>query len=305
VQQASTRTPRNYSLVGAIPFILVHLAVLGAFWSGVTASAVICAVVLYFVRMFAVTAGYHRYFSHRSFKTNRVFQFILAFLAQSSAQKGVLWWAAHHRKHHRLSDRPGDVHSPVNDGFWYSHVGWLFNKTGDTDYAAVPDFARYPELRFLNKYYLLPPTVLAIAVWLTLGWPGLFIGFFASTVALWHGTFTINSLSHVFGKRRFATRDDSRNNWLLAIVTMGEGWHNNHHRYAVSARQGFYWYEYDFTYYILKVLSWFGIVSDLRPVPHKILEEGRARDRARRLGAPIPERNAEDVGGSLVPTPAE
>jgi stearoyl-CoA desaturase (delta-9 desaturase) len=304
-QQTSTRTPRHYSIVGMIPFALIHVAVLGAFWSGVTASAVVCAIALYVVRMFAVTGGYHRYFSHRTYKTSRVFQFVLAFLAQSSAQKGALWWAAHHRAHHRFSDKAGDLHSPVNDGFWYSHVGWLFNGTSDTDYSMIPDFARYPELRFLNKYHLLPPIVMGFVVWLTLGWPGLFIGFFASTVALWHGTFTINSLSHVFGKRRFATTDDSRNNWFLAIVTMGEGWHNNHHRFAASTRQGFYWYEYDITFYILKVLSWLGIVWDLRPVPKKILEEGRARDRSRRLGVPYAEPRKEFAGEGLVPTPAE
>jgi stearoyl-CoA desaturase (Delta-9 desaturase) len=304
--QTSTRTPRNYSLTGMIPFIVVHLAVLGAFWSGVTAEAIVCGIALYFVRMFAVTGGYHRYFSHRTYKTSRVFQFILAFLAQSTAQKGALWWAAHHRAHHRFSDKAGDLHSPVNDGFWYSHFGWLFNGTGDTDYTMIPDFARFPELRFLNKYFLLPPIIMGVVVFLTLGWSGLFIGFFASTVALWHGTFTINSLSHVFGNRRFATSDDSRNNWFLAIVTMGEGWHNNHHRFAASTRQGFYWYEYDITFSILKVLSWLGIVWDLRPVPRKILEEGRARDRSRRLGVPYVDAAAKDFASeALVASPAD
>lgn len=284
-----------------IPFVLVHVAALGAFVSGVTFEAVVCGVVLYFVRIFGVTAGYHRYFSHRSYKTSRFFQFVLALLAQSTAQKGVLWWAAHHRAHHRFSDKPGDLHSPVNDGFWYSHVGWLFNGTRETDYTMIADFARYPELRFLNKYHLLPPIALGVTVWLALGWSGLFIGFFASTVATWHSTFTINSLSHVFGKRRFPTGDDSRNNWLLALLTLGEGWHNNHHRFAASVRQGFYWYEYDITFYILKVLSWLGIVWDLRPVPRKILEEGRARDRSRRLGIAYEERPS----GKLAAAPAD
>ena len=281
-------TPRNYNLPGMIPFIVIHLCVLGAFWSGVTTQAVICCIVLYVVRIFAVTGGYHRYFAHRTYKTSRVFQFILAFLAQSTAQKGALWWAAHHRAHHRLSDQPGDLHSPVQDGFWYSHFGWLFNNTSDTDYSSIPDLNRYPELRFLNRYHLLPPIALGVGTFLLFGWSGLFIGFFLSTVLTWHATFTINSLSHVFGKRRFPTTDDSRNNWLLAIVTFGEGWHNNHHRFSSSARQGFYWYEYDITYYILKALSVFGIVWDLRPVPQSILEEGRASDRKHgRAGAPI------------------
>jgi stearoyl-CoA desaturase (delta-9 desaturase) len=279
VPKSAFPTPRKYSLVGMIPFVLIHLLVLGALWTGVTKAAVICCVALYFVRMFAVTAGYHRYFSHRTFQTSRVFQFILALIAQSSAQRGALWWASHHRGHHRHADRPGDLHSPVVDGFWYSHVGWLFNGNGATDLSMIPDFARFPELRFLDKHYLVPPVAMGFIVWFTLGWSGLYIGFFLSTVLLWHGTFTINSLSHVFGKRRFATEDDSRNNWLLAIVTMGEGWHNNHHRFAVSTRQGFYWYEFDVTFYLLKMLSWCGIVWELRAVPRKILEEGRQRDR--------------------------
>jgi stearoyl-CoA desaturase (Delta-9 desaturase) len=281
-------TPRNYNVPGMIPFIVIHLCALGAFWSGFTTEAVVCCVVLYVVRIFAVTGGYHRYFAHRTYKTSRVFQFVLAFLAQSTAQKGALWWAAHHRNHHRLSDQPGDLHSPVQDGFWYSHMGWLFNNTSETDYSGIPDLNRYAELRFLNRYHLLPPIALGVGTFLLFGWSGLFVGFFLSTVLTWHATFTINSLSHVFGKRRFPTTDDSRNNWLLAILTFGEGWHNNHHRFSSSARQGFYWYEYDITYYILKTLSLFGIVWDLRPIPQSILEEGRANDRKHgRAGAPI------------------
>jgi stearoyl-CoA desaturase (Delta-9 desaturase) len=217
-----------------------------------------------------------------------VFQFVLAWLAQSTAQKGALWWAAHHRKHHLFSDHEGDLHSPVREGFWYSHAGWLFDNTSDTDYSRIPDLTRYPELRFLNKYYLLPPIVLGVVMFFTLGAPGLFVGFFLCTVITWHATFTINSLSHVIGRRRFATTDASRNNWFLAILTFGEGWHNNHHRFSSSARQGFYWYEYDVTFYILKLLSWVGIVWDLRPVPQSVLEEGRAHDlKYGRLGAPI------------------
>ena len=273
-----SKTERRYNYGGALPFVLIHLAALGALWSGVTPAAVICCIVLFFVRMFAVTGGYHRYFSHRTYKTSRVFQFVLAFVAQTTAQKGALWWAAHHRQHHRFSDQVGDLHSPVIDGFWYSHLGWLFNGTSATDYSKIPDFAAYPELRFLNRYFLLPPIALGVATFLLLGWSGLFVGFFLSTVLTWHATFTINSLSHVFGKRRFATTDDSRNNWMLALLTLGEGWHNNHHRFPASTRQGFYWWEVDITFYILKVLSWLGLVWDLRPVPTRILEEGRVLD---------------------------
>jgi stearoyl-CoA desaturase (Delta-9 desaturase) len=229
--------------------------------------------------MFFVTAGYHRYFSHRTYKTSRVGQAVLAFMAQTSAQKGAIWWASHHRRHHRLSDRPGDVHSPRQDGLFYAHVGWIFNHTGATDWRLVKDLARYPELVFLNRWYLLPPTVLAVAVVLLFGWSGLFIGFFASTVAVWHGTFVINSLAHVIGRRRFPTLDDSRNSVWLALVTFGEGWHNNHHTYMASTRQGFYWWEVDLSYYLLRAGAALGLVWGLREPPASLLTEGRARDR--------------------------
>ncbi len=263
----------------ATPFILSHVAVLGAFWSGVTWQAVVLCVVLLFVRVLGITAGYHRYFSHRTYKTSRPFQLVLAFIAQTSSQKGVLWWAAHHRVHHKLSDQPGDVHSPVQKSFLYAHLGWIFDDTEETRWEKIRDFAKYPELRWLNKHWVVPPTLLAIACFAIAGWPGLFIGFFLSTVLLWHNTFLINSLTHVWGKKRFDTTDESRNNLLTALLTLGEGWHNNHHHYQSSARNGFYWWEVDVTYYVLKLLSWVGLVWDLRPVPAHVLEEGRRRDR--------------------------
>ena len=263
----------------AAPFILAHLAVFGAIWSGITLEAVVLCFVLLFVRVWGITAGYHRYFAHRTYKTSRAFQFFLAFLAQTSSQKGVLWWAAHHRVHHKLSDQPGDVHSPIQNSFFYAHVGWLFAGTEETRWDKIRDFAKYPELRWLNKYWVLPPTLLAVACFLLAGWPGLFIGFFLSTVLLWHDTFIINSLTHVWGKKRFDTTDESRNNMLTALLTLGEGWHNNHHHYQSSCRNGFYWWEIDVTYYVLKMLSWVGLVWDIREVPDHVLEEGRRRDR--------------------------
>ncbi|MBW2188696.1 MAG: acyl-CoA desaturase, partial [Deltaproteobacteria bacterium] len=201
-----------------------------------------------------------------------------ALFAQSSSQKGVLWWAAHHRVHHKLSDQPGDVHSPVLNSFAYAHVGWIFADTEDTRWDKIRDFAKYPELRWLNKYWAVPPAALAVACLLIAGWPGLFIGFFLSTVLLWHNTFLINSLTHVWGAKRFDTGDESRNNMVTALLTLGEGWHNNHHHYQSSCRQGFYWWEIDVTYYVLKMLSWVGLVWDIRGVPEHVLEEGRRRD---------------------------
>ena len=247
------------------------------FWTGLTWRAVVLAVVLYLVRLFAIGAGYHRYFAHRAFRTSRLFQFCLGFLAQTSAQRGILWWAAKHRQHHRYSDTPSDVHSPVQQGFFYAHIGWIFVPRNDaTEYAAVRDFARYKELVWLDRQPYLPAALLALMTWLIAGWPGLAVGFCWSTVAVWHATFSINSLAHVIGRQRYVTGDQSRNNWLLALLTLGEGWHNNHHAYQASVRQGFRWWEYDPTYYTLRAMSWFGLVWDLH-VPPKAVIRGEHR----------------------------
>lgn len=256
----------------AIPFVLVHLAALGAFWSGVTPRAVVLAVVLYLIRMWAITAGFHRYFSHRSFKTSRVFQFVLAFLAQMSAQRGALWWAAVHRVHHLHSDTEHDVHSPRHTGFWFSHVGWIFApKKSDVGYDGIQDFTKYPELVWLDRWSNFPALLLALFCLWFAGWPGLFVGFFVSTVVLYHATFAINSVAHVSGSQRYLTGDDSRNNWLLALLTLGEGWHNNHHYYQSSTRQGFRWWEIDVSYYVLKAMSWVGLVWGLRAPPAEVV----------------------------------
>lgn len=264
---ASSRSPEKHewNLVASIPFIAWHALLPLAFLMPFKWEYVAVAVATYFLRMFAITAGYHRYFSHRAFKTNRVFQFILAFLAQTSAQKGALWWAANHRHHHRYSDMEEDIHSPARKGFFWSHMGWiLVKKYEPTNYGAIKDFAKYPELVWLNEHFMVPSIVGAIVMFAIGGLPWLFYAGVVSTVVLWHGTFTINSLSHVFGKRRYLTTDTSRNNFLLALLTMGEGWHNNHHFHQNTANQGWFWWEIDVTFYILKVLSWFGVVSDLR-----------------------------------------
>ncbi len=245
---------------------------MGPFWSGVTTQAVICCAVLYFVRIFGMAAGYHRYFSHRTFKTSRVGQAVLALLAQSTAQKGVLWWAAHHRAHHKYSDRPGDPHSPTLNGFWYAHFGWVSDDADATDFSRVQDFMKYPEIRFIDRHWYIAPVALACVVTYFLGLPGLFIGFCLSTVLTFHGTFFVNSLAHVWGSRRYATKDTSRNNVWLTFVTLGEGWHNNHHHYMGSAKQGFVWWEIDPTYMVLKALSWTGVIWDLRLPPASALQ---------------------------------
>jgi stearoyl-CoA desaturase (delta-9 desaturase) len=264
-----------------IPFLLVHLACFAAIWTGVTAEALLVCVGLYVFRMIAVTAGYHRYFSHRSFRTSRVGQFVLAVLCQTSAQRGVIWWAAKHRHHHKHSDTELDVHSPRHRGFLYSHVGWIFTpRHGDTDTSVVTDLTQYPELVWIDKHQYLSAFLLAVLTFVLGGWPMLIVGFFWSTVLLYHGSFMINSMAHVFGRQRYVTGDDSRNNWFLSLFTMGEGWHNNHHAYQRSTRQGFRWWEIDVTFYVLTVLSWFGIVWDLGKPPVEVVRNEHKLGRA-------------------------
>lgn len=274
----------------AIPFVLTHLVCFAAIWTGVTVEALLVCVALYLARMWAITAGFHRYFSHRSYKTSRVMQFLIAFLGQTSAQRGVIWWAAVHRHHHLHSDTEHDVHSPRQHGFWYAHVGWIFNPSNwEPDYGTVRDLTKYPELVWLDKNGHLPAILLGFAVWALGGWTMLVVGFFWSTVLLFHGTFFINSLAHVSGEQRYITGDDSRNSLLLALITLGEGWHNNHHHYQSSTRQGFRWWEVDISYYVLRAMSAVGLVWDIREPPAAIVAGER----------PVGRKVIEKVAGEL------
>jgi stearoyl-CoA desaturase (delta-9 desaturase) len=277
MSSAPSSVRQTYFNARALPFWGVHVAAivgvvaLGWSWAGLA-----LAVGSYVVRMFFVTAGYHRYFSHRSFKTSRWFQLVLAFFAQTALQRGVLWWAGNHRHHHRHADTPEDIHSPRR-GFWWSHLGWNTASAADaTKLGEVRDLARFPELRALDRLKHLPALVLAVALFAIGGSHALVWGFLVSTVLLWHGTFAINSLAHVIGNRRYDTGDDSRNHWALALVTLGEGWHNNHHHYMTSARQGFYWWEVDVTYYLLRALQAVGLIWDVRQPSARALADRRA-----------------------------
>jgi stearoyl-CoA desaturase (delta-9 desaturase) len=287
---ATRAKPDQFEWRRCLPFVFLHLGCLGVLWTGWSPVAALVAVGLYLLRMFAITAFYHRYFSHRTFHTSRFVQFIFAALGNSSIQRGPLWWAATHRHHHRHSDTDHDAHSPVTKGFWWSHIGWMTSSRNfPTNYVDVRDFAKYPELVFLNRFDLIVPALMGLSLyglgawmehahpeWGATGWQIVVWGFFISSTVLLHATLSINSLAHVWGKRPYKTTDDSRNNFWLALLTLGEGWHNNHHRYMGSARQGFRWWEIDPTYYGLKVLSWLGVIWDLKPVPASIYQEKRS-----------------------------
>lgn len=272
----------------SLPFWGIHAAaIVGAILVGWSWDAFAWLVGGYVVRMFAITAGYHRYFAHRTFKTSRVFQFILAVFAMSAAQRGPLWWASKHRTHHRFSDEPGDVHSPRIGGFWWSHVGWLISgRNSETHWDRVKDFAKYPELRWLGRHDLFVAVAWGFVLYFFGGMTAVVWGHFVPLVVVWHVTFFINSLAHVLGSRRYATGDDSRNNLLLAVLTFGEGWHNNHHHYQRAARQGFYWWEVDITYYVLKLLEAVRIVSHVEGVPRHVRDATIASPKAAHDEAP-------------------
>ena len=296
--------PDRIDWLRAIPFVLVHLMACAIIWVGWSPVAVATAVALYFFRIFAITAFYHRYFSHRSFKTSRAMQFVFALAGASAAQRGPLWWAAHHRRHHARSDQPGDAHSPAQSGFWWSHVGWFLSRRNlATDSDRVRDLARFPELRWLDRFDVLVPVALATTLFLLGGYLGehrpdlgtssaqmLVWGFFVSTVAVYHVTYTVNSLCHAFGRRRYDTPDQSRNNVWLALLTLGEGWHNNHHHYPGSARQGFYWWELDLTYYLLRGMAAVRLIWDLKTVPVAV-RESRGRRRGSAATDPRPDQH--------------
>jgi stearoyl-CoA desaturase (delta-9 desaturase) len=270
--KASSFKTKLWSSIKTLPFLSMHLACLAAFFTGVNTLGIVLCGVCYFIRMFGITAGYHRYFAHRSYKTSRFFQFAMAWLGCSAMQKGPLWWAAHHRMHHRYSDTDDDPHSPLAKSIWWSHIGWVLDAKNDpTGWEHIRDWSRYPELRWLNRNHWVPGITLAVLCYLIDGWIGLVWGFFISTVMLYHGVFLVNSMCHILGKRRFATSDDSRNNWFVALVTLGEGWHNNHHHYQSSVNQGFFWWEIDVSYYMLRILGLMGLVWSFRKPPAKML----------------------------------
>jgi stearoyl-CoA desaturase (delta-9 desaturase) len=267
----STRDMRGH--VALLPFATVHvLAVTLPFVVGVSWQALALCAVSYAVRMFGISAGYHRYFAHRSFKTSRPFQLVLALLGATAMQKGPLWWASHHRHHHRYSDTERDVHSPTRRGFWWSHMGWILsNDYVATDSARVKDLGKDPEVRWVDRYATWPGLIVLGAMYFTLGAQMAVWGGLVSTMLLWHATFTINSVSHVFGRRDFATADTSRNSLPLALVTLGEGWHNNHHHHQASANFGFAARELDLSFGVLRVLERLGVIWDVKRAPGDVL----------------------------------
>ncbi len=281
----------NRLLMASSPIFLMHLGCIGAFFTGFSWVAVAVLLITYSVRVFALTAGFHRYFSHRAFKTSRFFQFVMAWVGTSSAQLGPMWWAANHRHHHLYSDKPEDIHSPVVKSAFWAHIGWVLCRAyGTIQHDRVKDLNKYPELRFIDRFHVLPVLSLigllyGVGTWFDALYPELGVsglqlimwGFFLSTVLVYHATFCVNSVTHIVGSKRFENDDESRNSWWVALITFGEGWHNNHHRWPLSARQGMYWWELDFSYYLLKGLEAVGLIWDLKVYPKKVYIEADER----------------------------
>ncbi len=282
--------PDAIDLTRIVPFIAIHLTCLMVFVVGISWVAVFICLLSYFIRMFAITAFYHRYFSHKSFKTSRFLQAFFAVIGATATQRGPIWWAAHHRHHHLHADSDCDTHSP-KDGFWHSHLKWfLMKKNFTTKSEYVKDLEKFPELKFIDRFDILFPIIYATGLFFLGGYLAnsfpqlnasagqvLIWGYFISTVMLSHVTYCINSLAHIFGFRTYETSDNSKNNFILAIFTLGEGWHNNHHCNPGSVKQGFKWWQVDFSYYILVLMKKMGLVWDFKYPNQSLLNKKQIR----------------------------
>ncbi len=282
----------HFALV-AIPFVEFTL------WSGLLMLAVSRFIGL------GVTAGFHRCLTHHSFKTSRWFRLLLIVAGCAALQKGPLWWVAQHRLHHKHSDTADDPHSPVIKNFFHAHLGWLF--TGDPtipDPHGIRDLTKYPELVWLERLWVVPGVLVACACYALLGWSGVVYGYCLTAVLVLNVTFAVNSVAHLFGRRRFETNDGSRNNAALGILALGEGWHNNHHRVPNSARHGFAWYEFDETYLFIRVLARLGLVWNVK-LPSTKVRAGKAGEPAhvsaqfRDAPSPVWHRHSHSSGGTL------
>ena len=279
---AATRRTRHLKFT--MPFVLVHVSCLLVFFVGVSWFALAFSALVYMVRGVGITGFYHRKLSHHAFKTSRTVQFIGAWCGTMAAQGGPLWWVAHHRRHHHTSDLEGDLHSPTVHNLRTAHYGWLMEPSADpTHLDDVQDLAKYPELRWLDNNAAVPLLALAVSTWLAgilfgrvMPWtntdgPQLMVwSFLIGTVAIWHATFAINSFCHRFGKHPHDTADASTNNWLFGILALGEGWHNNHHTFPGSARQGYSRAQVDFTHGVIRMLERLKLAGDLHPVPDRL-----------------------------------
>jgi len=226
-----------------------------------------CLIVMWIAGSWGIGLGYHRLLTHRGFKAPRWLERFLAVCGTLALQSGPIAWVTTHRVHHAFTETDRDPHSPRNGSYW-AHIGWIFRGTAQNQPETAvqrysPDLIRDPFLRFLENYYFVTPMVVAVALFAIGGWQMAFWGIFTRTVLAWHSTWLVNSATHLWGKRRFETRDDSRNNGFVAAITFGEGWHNNHHAYPRSARHGLVWHEIDPNWIQIWLLEKLGLITDV------------------------------------------
>ena len=245
-----------------------HIQALAAFWSFSWRNVIVAVVLYWMATGLGISLGYHRLHTHRGYKTSKWFEYFLAICGTLTLEGGPIFWVATHRAHHQHSDQPLDPHSPRVSAFW-AHIGWiLFGEAQHNDTARMakyaPDLGKDPFYKWLTTYHWVPLTVLGFALLAIGGWGLVNWAIFLRVVFGLHATYLINSATHMWGSRRFATTDDSRNLWWVALFTFGEGWHNNHHAHPVSSRHGLAWYEFDATWVLLKALRAVGIVWDVK-----------------------------------------
>jgi fatty-acid desaturase len=249
----------------AIILALFHVGAVAALFMFSWRNLAVAAILYYVATGLGISMGYHRLHTHRSYKVPLWLEYFFAVCGSLTLEGGPIFWVATHRLHHQFSDLPGDPHSP-NDGAFWSHVGWiLFGETNHNNTKLMskyaPDLARHRFYVWLNDYHWIPGTLLGLALLAIGGLPMMLWGICLRVVVGLHATWLVNSATHMWGGRRFATRDGSRNNWWVAVISFGEGWHNNHHAHPTSARHGLAWYEFDPSWLLVKALRFFGVAK--------------------------------------------
>ena len=264
----SIHTEQKLNWTICVVLVVLHLGALAALFMFSWRHLLIAAVLYWMGVGLGISMGYHRLHTHRSYKLPAPLEYFLAVCGTLTLQGGPIFWVATHRIHHQFSDRPGDPHSP-HDGAWWAHIGWLLvgeSKHNNTKLMAkyAPDLAKDRFYVLLNDFHWVPLLVLAVVLFAFGGVPLVLWGIFVPIAFGLHATWAVNSATHMWGGRRFKTRDDSRNLWWVALLSFGEGWHNNHHAHPTSARHGLAWYEFDISWISIQVLKFFGLAKAIR-----------------------------------------
>lgn len=262
--------PRRLNWRVTLFFAAFHVGAVVALFYFSWSSLWVAAFLYFLSGSLGIGVGYHRLLTHRGLKVPKWFEYFLATCGTLALQGGPIYWVGLHRIHHAKADRPGDPHSP-REGFFWSHMGWILfsgrlSDDADRRMRYTVDLLQQPFHVWLSEYHWVPQTILGVILWAAGGWPLVLWGLCLRTTLTWHVTWFVNSATHVWGTRRFASNDDSRNNWWVALLAFGEGWHNNHHAHAASAKHGLAWYEFDFNWLVIRVLQVLRLAKEVRVV---------------------------------------